>query len=72
MLVVQPGALGRRARLERFGIIGDETVYATNRAAVESLTPHIGWREKLWQRLSAPRSEDAADADALNITKSSN
>ncbi len=63
---------GARPRLEQFGIIGDETVYATNRAAIESLTPHIGWREKLWQRLSGPRAEDAADADALNITKSSN
>ena len=63
---------GARPRLEQFGIIGGETVYATNRAAIDSLTPHIGWREKLWQKLSAPRTEDSADTDALNITKSSN
>ena len=63
---------GARPRLEQFGIIRGETVYATNRAAIEALTPQVSWREKLWQRLSGQRTEDAGDADALHITKSSN
>jgi MFS superfamily sulfate permease-like transporter len=64
---------GARPRLEHFGVIRNETVYSTNRAAIESLTPHIGWREKLWNRLAgAPRAEEQADTGPINITKSSN
>ena len=64
---------GARPRLERFGIIEDETVYSTNRAAVDSLTPHVTWRDKLWHRLSGgARPDDPADTDIDHITKSSN
>jgi SulP family sulfate permease len=64
---------GARPRLEHFGVIQHETVYSTNRAAIESLTPHVGWREKLWNRLAGPaRPEEHADTGPINITKSSN
>ena len=64
---------GARPRLERFGVIADDTVYATNRAAIEALTPHLGWREKLRQRLSGtPRPEESLDTGPINVTKSSN
>lgn len=64
---------GARPRLERFGIIAGDTVYSTNRAAIEALTPHVGWREKLMQRLSgAPHADEHLETGPINITKSSN
>lgn len=64
---------GARPRLEQFGVIRGDTVYATNRAAIEALTPHVGWRDKLRQRLSAESPRDQhTDTGPITITKSSN
>ncbi|SDG62536.1 SulP family inorganic anion transporter [Microbacterium pygmaeum] len=52
---VRPDA---RRRLTRFGILVDETVYPTNRAAVAALTPHMGWPQKLRESLSITRSSN--------------
>jgi len=40
-----------RERLVTFGLLAGESVYPTNRAAVEALVPPVGWREKLRERL---------------------
>ncbi|MET0736461.1 MAG: SulP family inorganic anion transporter [Microbacterium sp.] len=69
-----------RPRLIRFGILGDATVYATNRAAVAALTPpEPSWRDRLKTRFfphpamePAPQSDAAPPTGPVNITKSSN
>lgn len=72
-----------RPRLVAFGLIEGESVYPTNRAALEALAPPVGWREKLRDRLFGPRpaeSETPATGDGpsgpptepIHITRSSN
>ncbi len=74
-----------RERLMTFGLLEDETVYPTNRAAIEALVPPVGWRERLRERLfphaARPEQPQRADADRepsdpptepIHITRSSN
>lgn len=74
-----------RERLVTFGLLEGETVYPTNRAAIEALVPPVGWREKLRERLfphtARPEQPRRADADReqsgpptepIHITRSSN
>jgi len=68
-----------RERLSRFGILANEPVYVSNRAALEAFTPAIGWREKLREKLfghPAEQAEPAAPAEPhtepIHITRSSN
>lgn len=70
-----------RPRLDRFDIVREsDTVFATNRAAVDGLSPHSsphkGWRDKLRERIFGNHTERHDDPEPptgpINITKSSN
>ncbi len=76
-----------RERLILFGLLAGEAVYPTNRAAVEALTPPVGWWEKIRDGSSRRHTRDAdrgagTDADErdtngpstgpVQITRSSN
>ena len=76
---------GARERLVTFGLLEGEPVFPTNRAAVEALTPPVGWVERLRDRFfpHTPNSDQQASADAgsevsgpptepIQITRSSN
>ena len=54
---VRPGA---RERLTTFGILESETVYSTNRAAVDTLAPAPTWRDGLHARLFGHESDATA------------
>jgi high affinity sulfate transporter 1 len=73
-----------RERLVAFGLLGAEPVYPTNRAAVEALTPPVGWVEKLRDkffppparperpRLDEPAPANGPPTEPVQITRSSN
>jgi sulfate permease, SulP family len=77
-----------RERLILFGLLAGEPVYPTNRAAVEALTPPVGWWEKFREGLfphaargtqtrGADRDTDERDVNGpstgpVQITRSSN
>jgi SulP family sulfate permease len=63
---VRPAA---RDRLATFGLLAGEQVFPTNRAAIEALTPPVGWVERLRDRFfpsSGPPTEP------IHITRSTN
>ena len=73
-------ACGRRAeRLTTFGILQSETVFATNRAAIDALAPPVSWRDKLREKLfghaTTPEHGEAPvpgpPTDTIHITRSS-
>lgn len=74
---VRPGA---RERLTTFGILQSETVFATNRAAIDALAPPVSWRDKLREKLfghaTTPEHGEAPvpgpPTDTIHITRSSN
>ncbi|SFS13380.1 high affinity sulphate transporter 1 [Microbacterium sp. cf046] len=74
-----------RERLVTFGLLEGEPVFPTNRAAIEALTPPVGWVERLRDRFfpHAPNADQRGHADAaseasgpptepIQITRSSN
>jgi sulfate permease, SulP family len=61
--------LQARPRLQRFGVLGDEAVYPTNRAAVAALAPAPeGWRDRLRNRIFGEPTQPSTGP--VNITKS--
>jgi SulP family sulfate permease len=63
---VRPAA---RDRLTTFGLLANEPVYPTNRAAIEALTPPVGWMERLRDRLFPP---SGPPTEPIHITRSNN
>jgi SulP family sulfate permease len=63
---VRPDA---RERLIALGLLEGESVFPTNRAAVEALSPRPGWRDRLRERLFPNGAHDpAAITDAVTET----